>query len=69
MRAAIIALALLLCLQQARAATAHLIDCTTGTSVTGARILIGTYEYAGQRFARAWLYDGIGTCPQTVEVF
>lgn len=50
--------------QQAYAATAFLVSCRTGTSVTGQFIYIGTYQYGGQYFEE---YFG-GWCPQSVQV-
>ncbi|MEN9543338.1 MAG: hypothetical protein RLZZ598_171 [Pseudomonadota bacterium] len=49
----------------ANAATAYLLNCNTGTSVTGRFIYIGTYEYLGQTFNRTFNH----WCPFQVEVY
>lgn len=61
----ILAIAVLLMASQAQAATAYLVSCNTGTSVTGRFVYIGTYEYNGQRFQRA----SFSWCPQSIQVF
>lgn len=65
-----VAIALLLAAMSAPAgaATAFMVDCRIGTSVTGQSILIGTYNYAGQTFQRTFP-SGAGWCPMSVEVY
>ena len=50
---------------QAFGATAYLQSCTMGNSVTGRMVYIGTYNYAGNIFQRAFA----SYCPNQVEVF
>lgn len=50
--------------REAHAATAFLESCNAGTSVTGAFIYIGTYNYFGKRFTMAFSEY----CPATVEI-
>ena len=47
------------------AATAYLVNCQTGTSVTGRFIYTGTYQYAGQYFTQSFS----SYCPMSVQVF
>lgn len=48
----------------AHAATAMLVSCEAGTSVTGKFIYVGTYQYLGNHFTRAFA----SYCPFSVEV-
>ena len=48
----------------ARAATADLMRCDSGSSVTGRFVYIGKYDHAGQHFQGAFT----SYCPYTVEV-
>jgi hypothetical protein len=50
---------------QAHAATAYLVNCNTGTSVTGHFVYIGTYQYNGQYFTQTFT----SYCPSSVQVF
>ena len=50
---------------EAHAAMAFLVQCRAETSVTGRFIYVGTYNYAGQLFERAFSQY----CPQTIEVY
>lgn len=61
--AAIVAAALTY-LAPAHAATAILVSCETGTSVTGKFIWIGIYDYMGQRVKRVFTQQ----CPLQIEV-
>jgi hypothetical protein len=51
--------------EPAHAATAFLVHCEGGTSVTGRFIYVGTYNYAGNTFQRAFT----SWCPNSVEVY
>lgn len=64
MRSIIVAIALLAS-AHAHAATAFLTSCRVGTSVTGQLIYIGTYQYGGRYFERAFQQ----WCPVQVEVY
>ena len=48
----------------AQAATANLMRCDSGSSVTGRFIYIGKHDHAGQHFQRAFT----SYCPYTGEV-
>lgn len=48
------------------AATAYLVSCTAGTSVTGTAIWIGTYQYGGQTFRLSFPINTV--CPVSVPV-
>ena len=48
----------------AQAATANLMRCDSGSSVTGRFIYIDTYDHGGQHFQRAFT----SYCPYTGEV-
>jgi hypothetical protein len=61
----LIAAALLCGLSSANAATAYLEHCEYDVSVTGRGIYVGTYNYAGKRFQRAFT----SWCPSSVEVY
>jgi hypothetical protein len=47
------------------AATAFLVRCDIGMSVTGRTIYIGTYQYAGRYFKVSFDHY----CPPTIEVY
>lgn len=64
MKILIAAIALAVVSTSAYAVRAFLVDCRTGTSVTGRFIYIGTYDYAGNRFERTFT----SYCPPSVEV-
>lgn len=49
----------------AQAVPAFLMNCRSGSSVTGRFIYIGTYQYAGQQFERVFE----SWCPLTIEVY
>ncbi len=61
----IIIAALALASFQANAATAYLVSCSMGMSVTGRTIYTGIYQYGATRFARSFETY----CPYSVEVF
>ena len=61
----VMALCLVLLSANASAATAFLVSCQPGTSVTGQFIYTGTYQYAGQYFTRSFR----NYCPSSVEVY
>lgn len=48
----------------AHAATGFLVSCTTGTSITGAFVYVGTYDYLGRRFTLTFSEY----CPATVDI-
>lgn len=50
------------------AATAYLVNCAAGLSVTGLSVFIGTYQYGGQTFTRTFPMAN-GYCPISVEVY
>lgn len=50
------------------AATAFLVSCQFGSSVTGQSIYVGVYNYGGQQFQRTFPASS-GWCPQMVEVY
>lgn len=57
--------AALLASQGASAATAFLMSCQSGSSVTGHLVWTGTYQYGGRYFERTFS----GQCPYSVEVY
>lgn len=65
MKKLIITLALMVAVASANAATASLVQCTSGRSVTGQFIYIGVYQYNGQRFERYFQ----SYCPYSVDVY
>lgn len=67
----LLAIALIGACSAANAATAYLQSCTTGTSVTGKYVFIGTYEYMGSVFTYTFLPSQTPTgtsCPNSVEI-
>ena len=49
----------------AQAATAYLLRCDMGMSVTGRTVYTGLYNYAGTQFTRTFA----SYCPYSVEVY
>lgn len=64
MKKLVLTLALALAAMQANAATAVMINCEMGTSVTGLPVYIGTYQYGGSTFQ----FTFASWCPATVQV-
>lgn len=63
--AAILVVILTSYVDDAKAATAFLVSCQTGTSVTGRFVYVGTYQYGGRYFEKAFTTY----CPQSIEVY
>lgn len=51
--------------EDAKAATAFLVECNAATSVTGRFVWVGVYDYAGQLFQRTFSSH----CPPSVSVY
>ncbi len=49
----------------AQAATAYLVSCQGGSSVTGRFIYTGTYQYMGHYFEKSFS----SWCPQSIEIY